>query len=105
MKKSNKKIMVIVLMLLLAICLYYVAGTYAKYTATATANSTLDVAKWAVKIGEVDLASGAKDFKSELTLVSSNTKVKTGKIAPGTEASGTFTNEFTFFQNILINRN
>lgn len=91
MTKNNKKIMVIALLLLLAICLYFVAGTYAKYTATATANSTLSVAKWAVKLGNVDIAGGSQDFTSELQLQTSSSSVKSGKIAPGSEATGSFT--------------
>lgn len=92
MTKNSKKVVVIALLLALTMCLYYVAGTYAKYTSQATANSEIGVAKWAVKLGEVDIASGATDFSSELTLEpDSSTTVKAGKIAPGTTASGSFT--------------
>lgn len=92
MTKNAKKVAVIALLLVLTMCLYYVAGTYAKYTSAATANSTIGVAKWAVKLGEVDIANGAKDFTSELSLeTDASSTVKSGKIAPGTTASGSFT--------------
>lgn len=92
MTKNSKKVVVIALLLALTMCLYYVAGTYAKYTSQATANSQIGVAKWAVKLGTVDIANGATDFTSQLTLSpDSSTTVKKGKIAPDTTASGSFT--------------
>lgn len=92
MIKSKIKIIGIVLILILEICLYLVAGTYSKYTSTAESNSTTRVAKWAVKLGNVDLAGGATDFTSELVLETTNSaKVKAGTIAPSTSVEGNFT--------------
>lgn len=96
--KNSKKIMVIALLLALALCLYYVAGTYAKYTTTATANSEIQVAKWSVKVGTEDISAGGSglNFSNQLTLQpDSSTKVAAGKIAPDTTASGTFTIDTT----------
>lgn len=91
MKKSTKrKIMVITLALALVLCLYYVSSTYAKYASSATANSTVDVAKWAIKLGTVDITASS-DFTNQLTLSpDASTYVSAGKIAPSTTASGSF---------------
>lgn len=92
MKKSKIKILIIITILMLEVCLYFVAGTYSKYISSAESNSSARTAKWAVKIGNVDLAGGATDFTSELTLDTTNSaKVKTGTIAPSTDVQGSFT--------------
>lgn len=90
-KKSTIKILAIVTILIVEISLYFVAGTYSKYTSSAESNSTARTAKWAVKIGSIDLAGGATDFTNELVLETTNSaKVKTGTIAPSTSVQGSF---------------
>lgn len=90
-KSSKTKILIIAILLILAICLYFISGTYAKYASTATANSTTEVAKWIVKLGTVDITK-TNDFTSELTLVpDAQEYVAEGKIAPATTATGSFT--------------
>ena len=52
MKKENKLVKVIALVLFVSvIALILVAGTYAKYTSTATGSDTAVVAKWDIKAG------------------------------------------------------
>jgi hypothetical protein len=91
MGKSKITIIAVILILVLEVCLYFVAGTYSRYVSTADSSSSARTAKWAVKIGNVDLAGGAKDFSQELTLDTTNSeKVATGTIAPNTKVQGTF---------------
>ena len=97
MKKDNKIMKFASFVLLITvIALILVAGTYAKYTSTATGSDTAVVAKW-------DIKAGVKD--SEVSITGSNpevafnlfdtildeetglaeTDVTSGKIAPGTK--------------------
>lgn len=92
MKKSKMKIFVIILIFIAEISLYLVAGTYSRYVSTAKSDTSTRIAKWTVKLGNVDIAGGEKDFSSELTLETTNTdKVKVGTIAPNTSVKGDFT--------------
>ncbi len=91
-KKNHIKILGIIIVLILELCLYFVAGTYSKYTSSATSNATARTAKWTVKIGNVDIAGGETDFSSELELDTTNSgKVVSGTIAPNTSVQGSFT--------------
>ena len=92
MKKSKIKILGIILILAVEVSLYFVAGTYSRYVRVADSNTATRIAKWSVKLGNVDLAGGEKDFSSELVLETTNTaKVKSGTIAPNTSVEGSFT--------------
>ena len=92
MKKDNIKILGIILFFIVEISLYLVAGTYSRYVSTAESDTSTRIAKWTVKLGNVDIAEGKKDFSSELVLENTNTaKVKTGTIAPDTSVKGDFT--------------
>lgn len=92
MKKSKMKIFVIILIFIAEISLYLVAGTYSRYVSTAKSDTSTRIAKWTVKLGNVDIAGGEKDFSSELTLETTNAdKVKAGTIAPNTSVKGDFT--------------
>lgn len=92
MKKSKMKIFGIILIFIAEISLYLVAGTYSRYVSTAKSDTSTRIAKWTVKLGNVDIAGGEKDFSSELTLETTNAdKVKAGTIAPNTSVKGDFT--------------
>ena len=92
MKKDKIKILGIILFFIVEISLYLVAGTYSRYVSTAESDTSTRIAKWTVKLGNVDIAEGKKDFSSELVLENTNTaKVKTGTIAPDTSVKGDFT--------------
>ena len=91
MKKSSVKILIVIILVILEICLYFVAGTYSRYTSSANSDSTARTAKWSVMLGNVDISAGKTDFSSELTLENTNpTKVSRGTIAPDTAVQGTF---------------
>lgn len=88
MTKRTAKLIIAVLMIL-AVCLYFIAGTYARYTSSITGNAKVDVAKWAVafKNGDATLAN-----KFDLTFtVDKNDNVVSNKIAPATTATATIT--------------
>ena len=92
MKKNKIKILGIILIFIVEISLYLVAGTYSRYVSTAESDTSTRIAKWTVKLGNVDIAGGKKDFSSELVLETTNTaKVKAGTIAPDTSVKGDFT--------------
>ena len=92
MKKNKIKILGIILIFMVEISLYLVAGTYSRYVSTAESDTSTRIAKWTVKLGNVDIAGGKKDFSSELVLETTNkAKVKAGTIAPDTSVKGDFT--------------
>ncbi len=87
MKKSSKattRKLVIFALMLLVVCLYFVSGTYAKYTWKGTATGNVAVAKWQVGLGTEQTATTNVTFT-----VKDNANVATGKIAPGCTATGT----------------
>ena len=84
MKKSSITA-IIVLLMVLTVCLYFISGTYARYADEYSGQTTVDVAKWAVSITD-----GTEDLTNNFTLpftVNTNTNVVEGKIAPGTTAT------------------
>ena len=84
MTKRTAKLIIAVLMIL-AVCLYFIAGTYARYTSSITGNAKVDVAKWAVafKNGDTPLQNNF-DLTFE---VEENDYVVSNKIAPDTTAT------------------
>jgi hypothetical protein len=92
LKRSKVIILGIIIILILELSIYFVAGTFSRYVSTAESSSSVRTAKWAVMLGNVDLAGGEKDFSSELTLETTNSSnVATGTIAPNTSVQGSFT--------------
>lgn len=80
MKKKN--LVVLLLLLLLVGAGVY---TYSRYTSTFEGSGNLDVAKWAVTVTGADAQT--KEFNLEFTPVA-NENVVSGKIAPGSSATG-----------------
>ena len=78
-----------IVLVLLAIGLYFVAGTYARYTAAASGTGTVQVAKWAVKIGEKDATQENTTFDLSFNKVE-NENVVDGYIAPGSQLYADF---------------
>lgn len=77
-KSTTRKMTIVVLAVFLLIAI--IGGTYARYTSTASGNTTAQVAKWAVKINETDIVSG-NEFTVDFTEVK-NDNVVDGRIAP-----------------------
>lgn len=93
MTRNTKKLMIIVLMLVV-VGLYFVSGTYARYTDSYTGTSKVTVAKWAVKLKDGANAELNKTFDLPFT-VEENSNVVSGKIAPATEATATLNLDLT----------
>ncbi len=70
MKDKKLAKFVIILLALTMIVIMLVAGTYAKYTSTATGVDTVSVAKWSIKVGTTEIAT-ATPQEIELDLFSS----------------------------------
>ena len=78
-----------ILITLIVVCLIaLIAGTYARYTSTGTANVKAQIAKWHVELNGTDITTTSEDVDVPLTYAS-NDYVKDGKIAPGRSASFT----------------
>ena len=91
--KKNKKVSVLFLIavMLLAGTLIYVGMTYARYTGTATGTGEAQVAKWAAKVGDANLAAGDAVMTGKLIFVpDTNANVIANKIAPASTAKTTF---------------
>lgn len=87
MRKSKVRD-VVVAIIIFVIALFFIAGTYARYSSTANVNGKVDVAKWQVKIDSTDIST-ATTTKDINFVVQSNTNVVPGKIAPAVTAIAT----------------
>lgn len=86
MTKRTVKTIIAVLMIL-AICLYFISGTYARYTTSVGAKAEASVAKWAVSLKQ---GGSAISKEKPLTFtVQGNNNVVAGKIAPSVTAVST----------------
>lgn len=73
------------MLLILAIALYLISGTYSRYTWKGESTGTVAVAKWQVGLNDNQTTTLNIDFN-----VDGNTDVVNGKIAPGSTATGAF---------------
>ncbi len=97
MKKNNRKIATLLLLAVVAIGSYFVAGTYAKYTSEIAGSDDASVAKWAWNINGDDFTSAADvtnghtfslfDTINEADTTTTESDVDTDLIAPGTGGS------------------
>lgn len=92
MTKKSRKAIIFVLMLIL-IGLYFVSGTYARYTSEITGNVAVSTANWAVafKQGTTSISNG---FNLAFE-VQNNSNVVSGKIAPSVTAKATINVDLT----------
>lgn len=88
MKKGNKKILVIALLLLL---IGAGIATYAIYRTSAIGTATVATATWSVKVNGTDTETGSFTFGANDITWTTNTSANNGKIAPG--STGTITLE------------
>lgn len=92
MKKSSITA-IIVLLMVLTVCLYFISGTYARYADEYSGTAKVDVAKWAVSVTD-----GTEALTNNFTLpftVETNANVVEGKIAPGSTAKATIELDLT----------
>ncbi len=88
MKKSNKKLLVLAI-LLLVVCAG--VGTFAIYRSTSSGTTTATTAQWAVKVNGTNMETGSFTFGASDITWTTNTSKVSGKIAPG--STGTITLE------------
>lgn len=98
MKKNTKKIAAMLLVAVVAVGSYFISGTYAKYTSSASGESTARVAKWDFKVGSTNITT-TNTFtfnlfdtikESDTTTVETDVVAANGKdklVAPGTGGS------------------
>lgn len=92
MTRSSRKVIILMIMFIL-VALYFVSGTYARYTSSITANAKVSTANWAVAFKK---GSDAITKDTVLTFeVQKNANVVNGKIAPGTTATATINLDLT----------
>ena len=87
MKKGNKKLIIIAVLLLLA---GVGIGTYSIYRSTATGTATVSTASWAVKVNGSSMETNTFTFGSSDIVWSTNTSAVAGKIAPGSTGTISF---------------
>ena len=79
--KGNKKVLAVALLLLLVAVSF---GTYAIYKSSGSADATADVAAWVVKVNGTNIVTtDTYTFTASDIVWDANTKVASGKIAPG----------------------
>ena len=92
MKKNKVKYSIIAL-LILAIAVFMIAGTYSRYASIGQADANVQVAKWAVAItadnGNKDLTQYQTQTQDITFVVEPNANVVAGKVAPSTKATAT----------------
>lgn len=77
---------IIAMLMLLTVCLYFVSGTYARYTSAVSGNTKADIAKWAVAFKDGKGQALTNDFNLTFK-VDENENVVSNKIAPQTSAT------------------
>ena len=83
---KSKVLKLFVVLILLAISIFFIAGTFSRYTKTGKGNAKIDVASWAVAIknGDTTLNTTTQDISFK---VADNDYVVSNKIAPATTAT------------------
>ena len=84
--RKNKVLKLSIALILLVIAIFFIAGTYSRYSTTGKANAKVDVAKWdvAIKNGDTALNTTTKDI---VFVVEPNEYVVPERIAPATKAT------------------
>lgn len=93
--KNDKKLVkfILVLLLIVAIALIAVSGTYSKYTSSASGTDTVTVAKWSIIVNDNDIAVDGATISFNLFDTindsdgSTESDVTSEMIAPGTSGS------------------
>lgn len=84
-KKTIKSIMVV--LILMVIALYFVSGTYARYTSEFSADATFQVAKWQVKVGDTAADDETSKTFTPTFTYNETEYVANDRIAPSRSAS------------------
>ncbi len=89
-KKTVGKVMAV--MLLFVLSLFFIGGTYARYSTQFTGTASVTVAKWDVNLK--DKGEEVTTMEDLTFTVKDNTDVVAGKIAPGVTAEGSVEIDF-----------
>lgn len=73
------------LIIVIAILIAIIGGTYARYSSTANGSGTVNIAKWAVEVNEQDISNATGTFN--LTFTANNADTVANKIAPNGTAT------------------
>ena len=92
MTKTSRKVIVFMIMLMI-VSLYFVSGTYARYTSSISGNAKVSTANWAVAFKQGDAA--ITDITKLTFTVQNNPNVVPGKIAPSVTAEATINLDLT----------
>lgn len=84
MTRTSRKVIILMIMFIL-VALYFVSGTYARYTSSITGNAAVSTANWAVKFKKGTTEEVSNNFDLAFT-VENNNNVVPGKIAPSVTA-------------------
>ena len=84
MKKRDLITITVIILLMVRLILIYNADSAAKYATNVNGSSTAYVAKWIIKVNDIDLTHEEKTMSNLVTLVPDNRdNVAAGKLAPG----------------------
>ena len=86
MNRQSKTKRGIILAVMMVCIIALIAGTYARYTSSGTANATVTLAKWHVKLNGTDISSTSHSENVTLTF-DNNVNVADGRLAPGRTAT------------------
>ena len=89
---KNKYKIILLLFSIIALIIL-IATTLADYVSSASGNGSVDVAKWHVAVGNVDISSaGTHDISTEIEMIAEEVDgVMEGKVAPESKLVGSFT--------------
>lgn len=79
------KLKIIIFIVLLLSFVSTVKTTYSRYVSEASGNVTANIANWKVKVNNTDITASTSNTVSITPQIVSNSNVKSGKIAPGSE--------------------
>ena len=79
------KFKIIIFILLLFVFISTVKTTYSRYVSEATGNVSANIANWKVKVNNSDITSSTSNTVTITPSIISNSNVKAGMIAPGSE--------------------
>lgn len=71
-------------LIILALLIAMIGGTYARYSSSTTASGSVSIAKWAVKVNDTNISNATTTF--DLTFTASNTDTVPNKVAPNGQA-------------------
>lgn len=92
MTRTSRKVIILMIMFIL-VALYFVSGTYARYTSSITGNAAVSTANWVVSFKQGTTAI-SNDFNLVFE-VQNNSNVVPGKIAPSVTAKATINLDLT----------